>query len=182
MEGSVMRSRAASVRGFTLTELVTALAILGILTMAGAPALAGMLARSHDAAAENAFVASLMHARETAILRRTQVLVCPSPDGRQCRRGDDWQHGWMVALDDDRDGRPDGGTPPRGTRVITTVGRPQIAFRPNGGAGGSNATFTICHAGDGRGRSVVVANSGRVRAGAPEPQRLRECLALAGTG
>src|SRR5579875_1655411 len=133
MEGSVMRSRAASVRGFTLTELVTALAILGILTMAGAPALAGMLARSHDAAAENAFVASLMHARETAILRRTQVLVCPSPDGRQCRRGDDWQHGWMVALDDDRDGRPVGGGRQFGASARGSAGTAAVAGMPGPG-------------------------------------------------
>jgi type IV fimbrial biogenesis protein FimT len=66
---------------------------------------------------------------------------------------------------------------PPGTAVITSVGRTRIAFHPDGNAAGSNANFTICHSREHQGKSVVLANSGRVRLGAADPQHLRACLA-----
>jgi Tfp pilus assembly protein FimT len=66
---------------------------------------------------------------------------------------------------------------PTGTRVITSIGRGQLAFHPNGSAGGSNARFTICHASVHGGKAVIVANSGRVRVADAEPERLQQCLA-----
>lgn len=171
--------------GFTLTELMIALAIAGILAMIGAPAMGNLLARTRDASTEAAVATTLRHARTAAIMRNVRVLVCPSRDGRQCNPGDDWQHGWIVAKDADHDGEPDTGVPvitvqaamPSGTRVITSLGRGEITFQPSGSAGGSNARFTICHARGHDGKAVIVSNSGRVRAADADPDRLRQCLA-----
>jgi Tfp pilus assembly protein FimT len=66
---------------------------------------------------------------------------------------------------------------PAGTRVVTSTGRGQLAFHPNGGAGGSNASFTICHANALTGKAVIVANSGRVRLGSADASHLQACLA-----
>ncbi|MDE2498397.1 MAG: GspH/FimT family pseudopilin, partial [Xanthomonadaceae bacterium] len=96
-----------AVNGFTLTELLVTIAIAGILAMIGAPAMGGLLARTRDASTEAAVANTLRHARSAAIMRNTRVLVCPSRDGRQCNPGDDWQHGWLIALDSDHDGQPD---------------------------------------------------------------------------
>lgn len=170
--------------GFTLTELLATLAIAGILAMVGAPAMGRLLANTRNASSEAMVVNTLRHARSTAIMRNARVLVCPSRDGYQCNPGDDWQHGWIIAQDSDHDGRPDAGAPrvmqaamPAGTRVITSVGRRQIAFQPSGSAGGSNVRFTICHASARTGKSVIVANSGRVRLAEAEPAQLQACLA-----
>ena len=174
-----------SERGFTLTELLITLAIAGILAMIGAPAMGGLLARTRDASTEAAVANTLRHARSAAVMRNARVLVCPSRDGHRCNPGDDWQHGWIVAKDVDHDGQPDADAPlivaqaamPAGTRVITSVGRGQLAFHPNGGAGGSNARFTICHANARAGKAVIVANSGRVRLADADPAHLQACLA-----
>lgn len=171
--------------GFTLTELMIVLAIAGILAMLGAPAMGGLLARASDRDAEAAIANVLRQARTAAVMRNTRTLVCPSRDGRHCRAGDDWQHGWIVIADADHDGQPDAGigviavaeAMPHGTRVITSRGRGQIAFQPTGSAGGSNARFTICHARERDGKSIVIANSGRVRLSAPDALRLKACLA-----
>jgi len=171
--------------GFTLTELLVALAIAGILAMIGAPAMGSLLARTRDASTEAMVANTLRHARTAAVMRNARVLVCPSRDGRQCNPGDDWQHGWLVAKDADHDGQPDADAPliatqaamPVGTRVITSIGRGQLAFHPNGGAGGSNARFTICHANARTGKAVIVANSGRVRLAAADAVHLQACLA-----
>jgi type IV fimbrial biogenesis protein FimT len=172
-------------QGFTLTELLMALAIAGVLAMIGAPAMGSLLARTRAASAEAAIAGTLRHARSAAIMRNARVLVCPSRDGHLCSAGDDWQHGWIVAQDSDHDGQPDDNaapitaqaTMPAGTRVITSIGRGQIAFQPNGSAGGSNVRFTICHANAREGKEVIVANSGRVRLASADAAHLQACLA-----
>jgi type IV fimbrial biogenesis protein FimT len=175
----------ASLPGFTLIELLMTLAVAAVLAMIGAPALGNLLARSRDASAEARIAATLRHARTAAVMDNTRVIVCPSDDGRRCRRGYDWQHGWIVAPDQDADGQPDAGRqiiaalPPMaaGSRIITSAGRRHIVFHPNGNAAGSNARFTICHPRERDGKSVVVSNSGRVRVAKPDPSRLHQCLA-----
>jgi type IV fimbrial biogenesis protein FimT len=171
--------------GFTLTELLVVLAIAGILAMVGAPAMGSLLARTQDANTEASIAGTLRHARTTAVMHNTRILVCPSLDGHHCHPGDDWRQGWIIAQDADHDGQPDAGVPliavqaamPAGTGVITSVARTRIAFHPDGNAAGSNVSFTICHAREHDGKSVVVANSGRVRLGTPDPKHLQTCLA-----
>lgn len=172
-------------RGFTLTELLITLGVASILAMIGAPAMGNLLARTQDSNVEASIADTLRHARNAAVMHNTRVLLCPSGDGRSCRAGDDWQHGWIVALDANHDGQPDAdaqiiatqaATPP-GTRVVTSAGRGQVTFQPSGSAGGSNVTFTICHARERSGRSVVVANSGRVRLQVADAAHLQACLA-----
>ncbi|HEY7871198.1 MAG TPA: GspH/FimT family pseudopilin [Rudaea sp.] len=180
-----MAQRACGDRGFTLTELLVTLAIAGILAMIGAPAMGSLLARTRDASTEAMVANTLRHARSAAVMRNARVLVCPSRDGRRCNPGDDWQHGWIVAKDADHDGQPDTDAPlflaqaamPVGTRVITSAGRGQLAFHPNGSAAGSNARFTICHANARTGKAVIVANSGRVRLASADATHLQTCLA-----
>lgn len=172
-------------RGFTLTELMITLAIAGILAMIGAPAISHLLARMQSATAEASIANDLRHARTAAIMNNTRVLMCPSTDGHHCRPDDDWQHGWVLARDADRDGQPDADAPiiasqaamHAGTRVVTSIGREKVVFHPNGSAAGSNARFTICHAREHVGKSVVVSNSGRVRLEDADAVHLQTCLA-----
>ncbi len=172
--------------GFTMTELLVMLAIAGILAMIGVPAMGSLLARTQDANAEASIAGTLRNARTAAVMHNTRILVCPSLDGDRCHRGDAWQQGWIIARDANLDGQPDAGVPliavqaamPPGTAVITSIGRTRIAFHPDGDAAGSNANFTICHAREHEGKSVVVASSGRVRLGTADSQHLQACLAL----
>jgi len=180
-----MHAQRVSSGGFTLTELLVVLAVAAILAMIGAPAMGSLLARSREASAEASIAGSLRHARTLAVAHNTRVVVCPSHDGRHCSKGDDWQHGWLVADDGNHDGQPDIGAQalavigamPAGTRIITSEGRGQLSFHANGSATGSNVRFTICQAREHTGKSVILANSGRVRIADAEPERLRQCLA-----
>ncbi len=177
-----MRSRQ---RGITLIEMMMTVAIAGILIAMGVPALGSMLARSHRQSAEGALRASLMHARELAITRSEQVVVCPTRDGRRCSSDDLWQGGWMIGPDADHDREPDAilarfDAMPTNMHIVSSQGRPRVVFQPDGSAGGSNAQLTICHT-DGvkEGRAVIVANSGRVRIAAADAAHLGICLASA---
>lgn len=171
--------------GFTLTELLIVLAIAGILAMIGAPAMGNLMSRVHQDSAEASIADSLRRARTTAVMHNNRVVVCPSRDGRRCDKGEDWQYGWLVADDGNHDGQPDIGAQalavigamPAGTRIITSTGRGQLVFHANGNAAGSNVRFTICHVHAHDGKSVVVANSGRVRIGKADAAHLQACLA-----
>lgn len=180
-----MARHARGARGFTLTELMIALAIAGILAMIGAPTMGHLLARTQNANAEALVANGLRHARTAAIMKNTRVLMCPSADGRHCHPDDDWAHGWILARDADHDGQADAAVPViasqaamhAGTRIVTSAGRERIVFHPDGSAAGTNARFTICHAREPGGKSVVVSNSGRVRLEAADARHLQTCLA-----
>lgn len=175
-------------RGLTFIELMITLSIAAILAAIGMPALGMMLARSQQQSAESALQASLMHARDLAITRHMQVIVCPSADHHTCASWDDWQDGWLIAADANHDHEPDIGAPleafdamPARMHVISSSGRPRVIFHPDGSASGHNAQLTICQLDDRRGgRAVVVSNSGRVRMADAQPGRLRDCLNDAG--
>ena len=172
-------------RGFTLIELITTLAIAAILLAIGAPALGSMLVRSHERSAESALQDSLMHARALAVMRRTQVVVCPSVDGVHCTDDETWQHGWVIGADADHDREPDAtlarfDAMPQGMRIVSSRGRPRIVFQPDGSAGGSNAQLTVCNARLHEGRAVIVSNSGRVRVAPADADWLQACLGSAG--
>ncbi|MBS0432162.1 MAG: GspH/FimT family pseudopilin [Proteobacteria bacterium] len=169
--------------GITLIESMMGLAVAAVLAAIGAPALGSMLARSHQQSSEDALQESLMHARELAITRAEQVVVCPSRDGRSCTTDDLWQIGWVIGVDRDRNREPDAALArfdamPANMRVVSSQGRPRVVFQPDGSAGGSNVQLTICHPLDAsEGRAVIVANSGRVRVAPADKAHLNTCLA-----
>ena len=170
-------------RGITLIETLTALAVAAVLSAIGAPALGSLLARSHQQSAGDALQDGLMHAREMAVMRGIQIIVCPTADGVSCSDDDLWQRGWMIAADANNDRQPDAtltrfDAMPQTMRVVSSRGRPRVLFQPDGSAGGSNAQLTICSTTDAReGRAIVVSNSGRVRAAPADASHLQTCLA-----
>ena len=159
-------------RGYTVVELSVVLAIGLALLLAAARTLdAGLeAARSHDA--RERLAASLVAAATRAGTTGRHAVVCPSANGRSCTPTEDWSGGWIAFLDVDEDGIADAGERQLArvealagdVRLRSTTGRRRVTFQGNGGNAGSNLTFTLC---DGRGpakaRSLVLANSGRLR-------------------
>lgn len=85
--------------GVTLIELMTALAVLAILSSLAAPSLRDFLIRNRSAAISNEFVATILRARSEAVNRNMCVTVCRSTLASapaQCNSGSDWQVGWIA--------------------------------------------------------------------------------------
>jgi type IV fimbrial biogenesis protein FimT len=162
--------------GFTLIEMMIAIAITGLLLSMAVPAMDLFVSNARQTGALNDFISSMHTARSTAITTNARVTVCPSAGGATCEAVG-WDEGWIVFRDGDSDQVVDGGE----VIVDTSAGADGLAFqsgefgqflmyRPNGRVmnaplNGSSGEFTIC---DGRGadhaKVLIIDLSGRPRA------------------
>jgi type IV fimbrial biogenesis protein FimT len=84
--------------GFTLTELMVALAVVAILVGIATPTYRQFSANSRTVATTNSLVGALAVARSEALRRATPVTVCASTDLQACNTSD-WSNGWIVFTD-----------------------------------------------------------------------------------
>ena len=164
------------VRGFTLLELMTALAIVAVALSVAIPAFSQSRESARSIIAEARLLESLQETVQLATLTGKRAVLCPSADGRECTSTPDWSRGWIAFLDEDGNREHAEGEPlilaeaalPGDVRLRSTLGRTRLVFLGNGGNVGSNVSFTLC---DGRGaphaRSLILANDGRLRHGKP---------------
>lgn len=158
-------------RGFTLVELILALAIAAILIGAALPTLHATVQHHRTRVAARSLVNALRATRTLAITHDLRAVLCPSRDGRHCSPDVPWQRGWLVALDRDGDGQPDGRPElvrpalAGGIRILGSRGRRRVHYHPDGSAPGSNLSLVVCPRKP-LGRTVlrvVVSNAGRIR-------------------
>jgi type IV fimbrial biogenesis protein FimT len=84
-------------QGFSLLELMVALAVAAILVAIAVPSFRDLIHRSQVSSASNALLASVSYARTEAITRGQLVSMCPSADnGGSCTGGTAFESGWMV--------------------------------------------------------------------------------------
>lgn len=151
-------------RGFTLVEMLVALALLAVLATAAAPGLRDFLRDCRRTAAVNGLVHAVHTARRLAGLTGLRVELCPTRDGQECSG--------QLLWDDDLLLRPAAASdlpprilpaPARAPVLAIRANRSAIAFTPLRPAA-TTATLTVC---DGRGASsalaVIVSRSGRPR-------------------
>ena len=172
-------------RGFTLIEAVIAMAIAGILLGVAVPAWQDAMARSRASAARGELMATWTVAVGHAARTGTEVVLCPSA-GVECRNSFDWSEGWIAFADIDGNRRRAPGETlvdvadalHDSVRLRSTTGRRRLVVQPNGGNAGSNVTFTLCdRRGVDQAVTLVLANTGRLRAGTPSRKAANGCVA-----
>lgn len=174
-------------RGFTLVELIFATAIMATLCAISLPALGSLMQSSQSKSAHNQLLTALNLARNSAVARGGEVVLCPSADQSHCDSSLWWQHGWIVFQDLDRNGARNGDEPvlsiaqaQPGVAVASSTGREHVTYRSDGSATGTNLTFTFCdRRGSAYASTIVVSNSGRPRQGPPtKTQAAAACAGL----
>ena len=163
--------------GFTLIELVTTMSVAAILAGIAAPSFAGFIERQRASAAMTSLMTHMALARVAAISRNQRAVLCPTSDGVHCEASIDWSAGWMLFHDEDGNHKPDGNDEivrvdleptSRHLRVVSTTGRQQLRYLPDGRSAGTNLTISICNkTGDLLGQ-VIVNNMGRPRSERPK--------------
>lgn len=163
--------------GFSLIEVVVSLAITAILAGIAMPSFGRFIEHQRTSAAINSLMTHMASARVAAITRNRRAVLCPSTNGSQCDAGTDWSGGWMLFLDDDGNRKPDATEEvmrvdleptSRHLRVVSTTGRSQLRYLPDGRSAGTNLTISICnHEGELLG-AVIVNNMGRPRSERPK--------------
>jgi type IV fimbrial biogenesis protein FimT len=168
------RTPAPRQAGLSLTELLLAIALLGIVTGFTVPSFRALQLDAERSRQVNGLVQSIHLARSEAMKRNAVVSLCPSRDASTCAAaGTGWEAGWVLFENTDRDSpalRDDNEPlvqvyPPwRGGRLRGN--RATLSFR-SFGQSGVTATYTFCDArGSTAARAVIVSQTGRPRVAA----------------
>ena len=94
-----MRTQTATAKGFTLLELMTAIAVMAVLLSVGVPSFIQIIRNNRITAQTNEMVAALNIARSESIKRGIPVSVCSSTDSATCAGSGTWGTGWIVFTD-----------------------------------------------------------------------------------
>ncbi len=88
-------------RGFTLVELMVALAVTAVIISLSAPSFQSSIEKRRILTINDSLSAGLKLARSEAVARSRTVTVCPSNDQSTC--SGTWSDGWLIFIDDDKD-------------------------------------------------------------------------------
>lgn len=93
-----------ALKGFTLIELMVALAIAMIVLTVGIPGFMATIQNTRITTTLNDFVSDLSFARSEAIKRGHRVTLCKSEDAISCTTKGNWAQGWILFADANDDG------------------------------------------------------------------------------
>jgi type IV fimbrial biogenesis protein FimT len=168
--------------GFTLIELVVALAVAGVLIGLAIPAMRTFVESQRSTAAINQLIGTVQFARSAALTASGTASLCPSANGVDCGARDAWHVGAIVFDDRNRNGRRDTdeavlrGFPslPEGSRAYwrSFRNRSYLSFTGSGVTAWQNGHFRYCPGSDDPRliREIVINPQGRVRR-APDRNR-----------
>ena len=97
------------VLGFTIIELMTVVAVLGVALAIGVPTMSDFLLNNRLVSDVNSLSSALTLARSEAIKQNQRVVVCASTDKSTCNAGSVWETGWIVFVDRNANLLPDYG-------------------------------------------------------------------------
>lgn len=106
--------------GFTLVELMVALAVLAIVIGVGIPKFRSITAANRLATSSNQIVLALQTARAEAIRRNQRVMLCPTATGQNCQ-GSNWNRFVVFQVDPGASTATPGSVVPSAGSVILHV-------------------------------------------------------------
>lgn len=170
--GKAVRSRA---RGFTLVEILVALAIVGIMATLAAPSYQDLMVRNTVRSVTTEYTMALHFARNSAVALNRLVTVCPTENGSTCSTTVGLENGWIVVTGGQaapesllRDTLPTWGN---GINTVFSASARHVTFTPSGRTQGLPImTISVCPqnaANAALGRGIVISQTGRARVGDP---------------
>jgi type IV fimbrial biogenesis protein FimT len=150
-------------RGFTLVELLSVLAIFGILLVIAIPSGQHFLIQNRTTAHINTLTMALHYARNESVSRNERLTFCKSRDHKQC--GGRWRDG-QILLDTNKNVlRVFSAIPEKDNLVWNSSGGLDdfIVWLPTGYTNGQRGTFYYCAGNNNTNssRKVVLLDTGR---------------------
>jgi len=151
------------------------LSVMAVLLAAAVPGVYHLLLDTRLSDQASLFMRSLALARSEALRRNLTVSVCATTDQATCSTSANWESGWIVFVDPNRNGVYDAGEPAplriyqplrpdytlRGSSGVTSVVRFDSSGMP-----AVAGVFVLCHGGVlGPARAVFVNVVGRINLG-----------------
>ena len=138
-------------RGFTLIELIMAVAISAILLGVGIPSFQSFAQDSRVTSQTNEFVAAINTARSEAIKRSAPIGMCSSSDALTCAASNSWTSGWIIFTDssgatgaiDATDTLLRAYAALGGNSTLSTAATNSIRYLPTGALGGTTVDFSL---------------------------------------
>ena len=160
--------------GFTLIELLITVTLIGIIASFAVPAFRDTIISNSVSFGRDQFFSTLVYARSEAIKNGMAVTICKSADGTACDDTLDWEDGWLLFADSDRDGTMDTGEQvirtqagPDSEVTMTHTGGNRITFDSRGLTLSGDGVMTFAHsAGSKFDRTVDLGVTGRAIKGA----------------
>ena len=161
--------------GFTLTEVVIAVGVLGILIAVAAPNFAELARNMGLSSTQARLFADLQRARGESVKRNGRVLVCVANTGATaCGTATNWANGWLVCADFDADGVCDASTtenenpfkiePAPSNQITITAPAASVRFNADGSQGtGAAVSFSMIGTWAGAtAKTASIAGSGHI--------------------
>jgi len=155
--------------GFTLIESMISISVMLLLTGMSFSALSFI--RNYETVSDiNDLLADLYFSRTEALKRHSTLTLCRSNDGATCIRTNDWENGWIIFTDNNRNRvvdeedkilRASNGLDHVGSLTLGSGYYHYIMFDSTGAAYPRN-TFKVCRPGT-QPRAIILYASGRAR-------------------
>lgn len=167
------------IHGFTLVELIVAMAVAVILVSIAVPNLRVFVQNSRIGTQTNDLISDISLARSEAIKSGSTATLCSSTAGLACDGGGNWTIGRLVWTDTNGNGTLDAGETRRfreqaaGANTLNVdVAADPLTFSnrgaPTGALAGQPITFRVCDdRGAAYGRTIVINPLGQARASVP---------------
>jgi type IV fimbrial biogenesis protein FimT len=165
-----------SSRGFTMIELVTVIAIVGILMAIGVPSFKYVTTANRISSEVNGLLGDMQFARAEAIKEGHPVVVCVSTNFLTCNNSNTWQSGWIICSDLNNDGTCDAGDPVYRVQKPFTVSNSTDTFV----ASGNTSTLVFNREGFATGLAATVVIA--LHNAAPVVPAYTRCLQISAVG
>ncbi len=146
---NLVRTTSFGMLGFTMIELLVAIAILTLLISLSVPSIRAISANNQIAVANNSIITGFNLARSEAVSRGNAVSICPSQNGTTCANGK-WDTGWIVFDNADGNGNMVETEVIRASVRSSDIARSGLAgnvvFNPDGTTTlGASNSITVCY-------------------------------------
>lgn len=164
--------RPSPMAGFSLTETLVVLALVGILLGLAVPGMGALRVRQQLQSVAEDVWSSLMLARSQAMVQQERVVLCPAASATACDAQKRWDQGWLLFVDRNHNDSRDADEPVLQSRGALPAGvllqgnstvHGGVRYGPEGLGQGLSGTLTVCKPGVPEQWKVVINSLGRPR-------------------